>query len=185
MDRQKWICRYCQQEKEQIIDSAGDLRLEPHREVEVNHLGFHFACQGMVELLVDAVVGEQIQAARETLAEIDTKTRPAGKIPTESLKMAKDDTIQARFEEFHTKNPEVLTLLADRTRKLALEGRQRISMSELWEWLRYSSPLTNKFVDASTKFAISNDYRSRYTRRLMEEYPELSHLFEIRGLTAK
>ena len=139
----------------------------------------------MIKPLTESVDTTDIEPLAEFLAKMKPMTAPAGKINSGGKESAKNDSIQRRFETFHEKNPEVMELLVERTRSLKMQGRTRVSMSELWEWLRYESNLKSKFLDSSSKFAISNDYRSRYARALIARYPDISDLFEVRPLTAK
>lgn len=90
------------------------------------------------------------------------------------------ESIQARFERFHEENPHVYELLVHLAREARREGIQKTSMSLLFEVARWTRMLkTNE-----DSFKLSNDYRSRYARLIMEQEPDLSGLFETRPLTS-
>ncbi len=97
-----------------------------------------------------------------------------------NIEQAKPKTIQAKFEKYHELNPEVYTNLVRMTRQLHERGRKKISISMLIEILRWNYYLET--VDPDSDFKISNDYRSRYARKIAIENPDLAHMFAIREL---
>jgi hypothetical protein len=88
-------------------------------------------------------------------------------------------TIQARFERFHRRNPQVYVHLVKQTRRLKAMGHRHISIKMLWEHLRCEWML--KTTDDS-EFKLCNDYHSRYARLIMEQEPDLEGIFETREL---
>lgn len=89
------------------------------------------------------------------------------------------DTIQARFEEFHRANPHIYVRLVEAARRLKQEGKTKIGIGHLVEEvIRWSEERT--FTGENYK--ISNDYRSRYARKIMEEESDLAGMFEVRPL---
>ena len=90
--------------------------------------------------------------------------------------------IQAQFEAFHTRHPEVyadLVRLASRARVTA--GRDRIGIGMLFEVLRWEWTLAG-LPDDAEESKLNNNYRSRYARLIMADHPQLDGLFEIREL---
>lgn len=91
-----------------------------------------------------------------------------------------DPSIQERFEEYHRLNPQVYESYVRLARELAARGRTKIGIGMLTEILRWEFYLTTE--DPTSDFAISNDYRSRYARMIMEENPDLRGIFDLRPL---
>lgn len=89
-------------------------------------------------------------------------------------------TIQERFEAFHALNPWVLDSLENLTRRWLATGRSRLGIGMLTEILRweYGRQTTGDV------FKISNDYRSRYVRLMLDRHPEWSDVFVLRELTS-
>lgn len=93
-------------------------------------------------------------------------------------------SIQERFMAFHRAHPEVYARLVKLARDVTAAGRARIGISMLWETLRYFSVIEG-LPDPDEDFKLSNDYRSRYARLIMEQEPDLAGLFELRPLRAE
>jgi hypothetical protein len=91
-------------------------------------------------------------------------------------------TIQAAFEEFDRLNPWVRRQLVRLARDLVARGHTRLGMGGLFEVLRWQVQMSTK--DPSSKFKLNNSYRSRYTRKIEQECPDLRGLFEKRMLHA-
>lgn len=87
-------------------------------------------------------------------------------------------SIQAQFEEFHRLNPWVLRALEALTTDYLKRGATRVGIGMLFEVLRW------RYVAATEgdEFRLNNNYRSRYTRLLIERHPDWEHLFEVRAL---
>lgn len=85
-------------------------------------------------------------------------------------------TLAERFAAFHAQNPGVY----QRLRELALDavrrGRRRLSISQLYEVLRWQVSLETK----GDEFRLNNSWRSFYARELMASEPELEGVFELR-----
>ena len=138
------------------------------------------ACDGMILPLEESV--ENKDALTAVLSPMDTTARESVQKRNTEPPDARNDHIQARFETFHAKNPQVLERLVERARFLKRRGRQRIAVAEIWEWLRYEA---SKDVESGERFRVSNDFRSRYSRLLLHDYPEFEGFLMIRELTAK
>lgn len=125
-----------------------------------------------------------IQGREEKPAQNGSESTGSGtKQPeTEPLLTQATDSIQVRFEEFHAQNPKVLELLIGRCRELKQNGYKQYAMSALWEWMRWHQTLA---ISTTEPFKVSNDFRSRYARLIMDTEPDLQGFFELRHLTSK
>jgi hypothetical protein len=89
-------------------------------------------------------------------------------------------TLDQQFEQFHAANPHVY----DALRRLALDAARRgrrFGIGMLFEVLRYEYGIRTS--DQSSEFKLNNNYRSFYSRLLMEREPELDGYFETRTQT--
>ena len=90
------------------------------------------------------------------------------------------DSIQARFEKFNAANPHIYDRLVEAARRLKAAGKTKIGIGHLVEdCIRWAEERTT-----GENWKISNDYRSRYARKIMEESADLAGIFEIRQLEA-
>ena len=87
-------------------------------------------------------------------------------------------TIQERFEAFHAKNPRVYELLVFFA-KACLKKNKTLGIGAIWERLRWEIYMETVGEEA---FKLSNDFRSRYARLIMEQEPELEGFFDLREL---
>jgi hypothetical protein len=169
------ICKHCQRDDIGLQRSGISIRLEKHKEV----VGEIYYCVGSDELARDNVVYDDVPYILELEEQIGARKPehiPIGDGTTS------EDAIQHRFRLFHQENPEVYQALVNRALELKAQGYNHYSMAALWEWLRLHLRPNVKTKD---QYKLSNDYRSRYARLIMETVPELDGMFEIRGLTAK
>jgi hypothetical protein len=90
-------------------------------------------------------------------------------------------TIQARFEEFHAVTPWIYAALVAKARKAKARGYTQIGIAFLVEIIRWEDGSTTVNQDG---FKISNDFRSRYSRLIMQQEPDLAGFFTMRGLEA-
>lgn len=90
----------------------------------------------------------------------------------------REATIQERFEAFHRANPHVYAALKNLALQMLRKGVRQYGMSGLFEILRWQFALQTK----GEPFKLNNDFRSRYTRLLMQQEPELQGFFETRTL---
>ncbi len=89
-------------------------------------------------------------------------------------------SIEAQFEAFHTRHPEVYASLV--TLAYQARGRdRRIGIGMLFEVLRWEWTLAG-LPDDAEEFKLNNNYRSRYARLIMADHPQLDGLFELREL---
>ena len=89
------------------------------------------------------------------------------------------DSIDVRFDRWAAKNPDIIELLL----KFALEakqaGRNRFGIAAIVERARWE---VNFVSQGEEPFKISNDFKSRLARLLMEMDPTLEGFFELREL---
>jgi hypothetical protein len=91
-------------------------------------------------------------------------------------------TIESRFIDFDAKYPEVYEELRRLAIQLRGEGRKRIGIGEIYEVARYNLRTTAKDDEG---FKLNNDFRSRYSRKLIAEIPQLAPCFEMRATRSK
>lgn len=87
-------------------------------------------------------------------------------------------SIEARFRRFHEANPEVYSELVRLARRVKGSGHPSYSVSGLYEVIRF-----DRFLRTDGKpFKLSNDFRSRYARLIMEQEADLAGFFQTREL---
>lgn len=94
-----------------------------------------------------------------------------------------EGTLQEQFEQFHADNPWVYDTLVRMTRQMRSRGVGKIGMGQLFEVLRWHHSMTT--MDANSEFKLNNNYRSRYSRLIMESETDLLGVYEIRRLRAE
>jgi hypothetical protein len=106
---------------------------------------------------------------------------PTHLVPADTVSRKFDTkTIQQRFEEFHRDNPYVYNKLVEFARIAKAKGYERIGIGFLCEIIRWQGgPTISK-----DGFKISNDFRSRYSRLIEENEPDLNGFFTKRNLEA-
>jgi hypothetical protein len=106
---------------------------------------------------------------------------PVPLVPANTVSRKYDTrTIQQRFEEFHRDNPYVYNKLVEFARIAKCKGYERIGIGFLCEIIRWQGgPTISK-----EGFKISNDFRSRYSRLIEEQEPDLKGFFTKRNLEA-
>jgi len=101
-------------------------------------------------------------------------------LPLECGPHKRKETIEQGFKRFRDKHPEVELRLVALARKAKRRGR-KVGIGALWEVMRWSFWMD----DDVEEFKLNNNYRSRYARLLMAQYPDLAGFFETRRLTSK
>lgn len=93
-------------------------------------------------------------------------------------RVEEDNTIQARFSRFHEANPEVYASLVRMARRLKSSGQSTYSISGIYEVVRF-----DRFTSSNgTPYRLSNDFRSRYARLIMDREEDLQGFFALREL---
>ena len=93
-----------------------------------------------------------------------------------------DTSIQGKFETFHRLNPHVYSALVDLARQLRRRGHQTLGIGMLFEVLRWQYMMRTE--DPASDFKLSNSYRSRYARLIMDREPDLAGVFNTKQLRA-
>jgi hypothetical protein len=90
------------------------------------------------------------------------------------------DSIQKKFEQYHTLNPDVYVAFCKLARDYQGRGYPSIGIGHLTEILRFERRLDT--YDPVSEFKISNSYRSRYSRFIMSQEADLDGFFTTRDL---
>lgn len=89
-------------------------------------------------------------------------------------------SIQERFDKFDKDNPKIFGLYKRFAFKFLETGKKKCGIGLITERIRWEVTVETTGKD----FKISNDFRSRYARKLMREVPGLEGLFNTKKLTA-
>jgi hypothetical protein len=92
------------------------------------------------------------------------------------------DPIDQAFLSFHHANPHVYRTLVGLARKWKDAGHDRCSMNMLFEVLRWDEGLRTQSADG---LKLNNNFRSRYSRLVAANHPDLAHLFETLALASE
>ncbi len=87
-----------------------------------------------------------------------------------------------RFADFHQAHPSVYAALVRLTRQAHDAGARRIGIGQLFEVLRWEWVLS-ALPAADEAWKLNNDYRSRYSRLIMQNELWAGGMFETRRLT--
>ena len=82
-------------------------------------------------------------------------------------------------DRFIRENPQIWQQFRMLAVKLKAKGIDRYGAKAIWEVLRYELAL--KAVTSGEKYALNNNYTSRFARKLMEE-EDFAGFFELRQL---
>ena len=90
-----------------------------------------------------------------------------------------DDTLDAKFREFHELNPEVYDAFDRFTREALRAGARRLGAKLVWERIRWYTQIEARGT-AAEGFKLNNNYHAFYARLWMQRNPQHSTLFETR-----
>jgi hypothetical protein len=94
--------------------------------------------------------------------------------------------LQERFEAFDAAHPEVYEEIVRLARTMLTKKKQHkikyLSMAMIFEYMRMQFVFESRHDREPYK--LSNDFRSRYARKIMEQCPEFDGAFKLRDLTA-
>lgn len=93
-------------------------------------------------------------------------------------KHSREATIDERCDAFIAANPKVWRYFVTLCLEVKRQGVRQWSSKAAFEQLRFLATLQSVGED----FKLPNDYTSRFSRRAMEEVPELQGFFECRSL---
>ena len=91
-------------------------------------------------------------------------------------------TIQQSFEDFDAAHPEVYEYLVRLVFEVRSRGFKHYGIGALWERMRWHFQIER---DMEEDFKLNNNYRSRYVRKIIAQYPDLEDFFELRILRAE
>ena len=94
----------------------------------------------------------------------------------------KFNSIQEQFEEFHRSNPWVYSKLKNMALNLKAKGHKKIGIGMLFEVLRWEYYMK---TDDPSGWKLNNNYRSRYSRLIMDQEKDLEGIFETRVLRSE
>lgn len=97
-------------------------------------------------------------------------------IPPITLEPNTGGTITDRFNKFHAQNPHVYNLLRDMALSMKRAGVNRHGIKGLFEVLRWRYAIQTHGRD----YKLNNNFTAEYSRKLMDENPELNGFFETR-----
>ena|ERR1039458_3336041 len=87
--------------------------------------------------------------------------------------------IDAFFDKYHAKNPHVYLMFIKYAREVKAAGHNKFSIWAVANRVRWHY---NFEVRGTYKYKISNDLLSRYSRRIMENEPDLVGFFNTKKL---
>lgn len=97
-------------------------------------------------------------------------------------------SITEAFELFHAANPDVYVLIKKEALKAVRAGKTKFSVKAIINWIRWEVrkntielTLFNS-KEGPKKFKINDAYSSRYSRLLINEFPEMEKYVELRDL---
>lgn len=96
-------------------------------------------------------------------------------------KVAREATIDERCDAFIAANPKVWRYFVTLCLEVKRQGICHWSSKAAFEAMRFMATLQSVGED----FKLPNDYTSRFSRKAMEEVPELKGFFEVRSLREK
>lgn len=120
--------------------------------------------------------------ALDLMAEQPDPIPPAD--PPPPAEINRKPTIQEKFEEFHAAHPEVYDEFVRLARLARRKGHKRVGMKMLAELVRWHFIVDREYDAEAETFALNNVVVSRYARLIMEQEPDLAHIFETRKITS-
>lgn len=96
---------------------------------------------------------------------------------TEQLTFFMTDS-DKKFWRFHKDNPHVYGEIVRLALMLKSKGHKKIGIAMIFEQLRWQHAITTSDMSG---YKLNNNYKSYYSRLIMENIPELSGFFEVRG----
>lgn len=91
------------------------------------------------------------------------------------------DAIQVRFERYHAANPVVYAKLVEVARGLKALGVEHYGIAPLFERVRWHFDIETRDVNKEG-FKISDNFKSRYSRLIMDQESDLAGFFTTKKL---
>ena len=95
------------------------------------------------------------------------------------MTITRAQTMDVECDRYIRENPQIWQQFRMLAVKLKAKGIDRYGAKAIWEVLRYELAL--KAVTSGEKYALNNNYTSRFARKLMEE-EDFAGFFELRQL---
>jgi hypothetical protein len=96
------------------------------------------------------------------------------------VKYTNNANTKQRFWEFHRANPQVLRALVSLTKWFRDEhGIEKMSIKLPYEWLRWGYFI---HTQGRESYILNNSFSPYYSRLIMQEFPELKGVFELRAV---
>ncbi len=89
--------------------------------------------------------------------------------------------IQARFERFHRKNPQLLDKLIDLARRMKANGAEWVSVRDLFGHLRVTRSVYN--IETTGDYKLNNSFTSRYGRLMVKTAPDLDGFVRLGSMS--
>jgi hypothetical protein len=90
--------------------------------------------------------------------------------------LRKKESITAKFNRFHQRNPHVYHLIVDISKRMKRSGIRKFGMKGVFEYLRWQYSMQTQ----GERYRLNNIYTSIYARLVMETEVELKGFFETR-----
>jgi hypothetical protein len=119
------------------------------------------------------------QRAQEAVCSRERRQGAGGPLGEEEMSETPLQSIQQRFTEFHAANPHIYFAIVAKARKAVSKGYNKIGIGFLVEICRWEDGGSTISRDG---FKISNDFRSRYSRLIEQQEPDLKGFFTKRQL---
>ena len=94
---------------------------------------------------------------------------------TSQLNAANDN--EAKFEDFHTKNPHVYELVKHFTKQVINAGHKHYGIQTILERIRWHTMVEN----SGDPFKVNNNHGRYYARKFMQDHPEHEGFFRTRN----
>jgi hypothetical protein len=98
---------------------------------------------------------------------------------TQLVLQGSSSKIEQAFNEFHAEHPEVFEELRSLAHELLDRGYERFGIATIFEVCRWRGMTRARDRHG---FALNNNYRALYARKLMREDPRLEGVFNTRKL---
>lgn len=90
------------------------------------------------------------------------------------------DQIQVDFEKFCESNPHIYPLIVKLARQAKARGFKRYSMDVILAIIRWHHEVQ---TNSDEPWKLNNNWTSRFSRKVMDENPDLAGFFELRVLS--
>jgi len=131
--------------------------------------------------IADMYSEEEYQQAIRTDTNQPTNNNMERDLFTWKTKKSRADQILDKFEEFHSRNPEVWTLFKRFTFEMINRGKSHYSVNAVTERIRWHSDIET----TGEEVKIGNNFRAHYARLFHIAFPEHDGFFFTRKLVSE